>query len=496
MPPPPAPLSPPQQVAQLERKLAHLRAWVASVNAQVAASNPQLVKNARKLYVGGVPEGTTEEELFAFFTGLVASAGAAAAPGNAVVSCKITPEKGYAFLELRTAEEASNAMAFDGVQFKDANLKVRRPSNYDAAAALLLGPPAPDPTVDVRHVKVCRTVVEDSWQKVFVGGLPSDWTDDQVKELLAPYGALKSFNLVMDKATGKSKGYCFCEFDDDAAIEGVIAGLHMKNLNRKLLTVKRALDGLPPNRSYSTGSEGGGAGGGGGGGSGMGSRRGSGLLAAGGGSGAFARSGSGGAGGAPAPAFYGPPPPGAPGAMLPPGAPYPPLGLPPGAGPHPHGAPHPHGPPLPGNGLPPGPQGAWRAGAGAAGLAPLPPGAMGAMPPMGPAVFGLPGGAPPGAPGGAPPQAGAGGPRPAPIQPPPAGAKKGGAPGAPAPAPEAAAAAAAPASAPAGAGAQPAAGAAAPRGGSGGEQEAPEAGGAPLPAIASLPGGVVPAVGW
>jgi splicing factor U2AF subunit len=39
----------------------------------------------------------------------------------------------------------------------------------------------------------------------FVGGLPCDWSDDQVKELLTPHGPLKSFNLVMDKATSKSK---------------------------------------------------------------------------------------------------------------------------------------------------------------------------------------------------------------------------------------------------------------------------------------------------
>jgi hypothetical protein len=64
--------------------------------------------------------------------------------------------QGYAFLELRTAEEASNAMAFDGVKFKDANLKV----GPAPAGGLLLGlllraaccgalraaaPPAPGP---------------------------------------------------------------------------------------------------------------------------------------------------------------------------------------------------------------------------------------------------------------------------------------------------------------------------------------------------------------
>lgn len=51
------------------------------------------------------------------------------------------------------------------------------------------------------------------------------------------------------------QGYCFCEFEDDASVEAVITGLHMKSLNRKMLTVKRALDGPAPNRSHSGGSD-------------------------------------------------------------------------------------------------------------------------------------------------------------------------------------------------------------------------------------------------
>jgi hypothetical protein len=140
-----------KQVAALERKLAHLRSWIAAINSQMAATNPQLVKNARRLYVGGVPEGTSEvrpgraraallrcghaegrahpaaagcaaplpackrprphprraapaaahrssapvpqEELYQFFAGLIAGAAAAASPGSALISCKITPEK-------------------------------------------------------------------------------------------------------------------------------------------------------------------------------------------------------------------------------------------------------------------------------------------------------------------------------------------------------------------------------------------------------------------
>eukprot|EP01023_Acetabularia_acetabulum_P002027 TRINITY_DN10785_c0_g3_i1.p1 TRINITY_DN10785_c0_g3~~TRINITY_DN10785_c0_g3_i1.p1 ORF type:complete len:280 (-),score=101.29 TRINITY_DN10785_c0_g3_i1:2534-3373(-) len=109
-------------------------------------------------------------------------------------------------------------------------------------SAVMLGPITPDPTVDASGLDICRSVVEDSPNKLFVGGLPCDWTEDQVKELLIPQGNLRSFNLVMDKMTGKSKGYAFCEFDEGAT-DYVIAALNQKKVGNKVLTVKRALEG-------------------------------------------------------------------------------------------------------------------------------------------------------------------------------------------------------------------------------------------------------------
>jgi hypothetical protein len=44
--------------------------------------------------------------------------------------------------------------------------------------------------------------------------------------------------LLSFKSPPLHQGYCFCEFEDDACVEAAIAGLHMKNLNRKMLTVK------------------------------------------------------------------------------------------------------------------------------------------------------------------------------------------------------------------------------------------------------------------
>ena len=101
-----------------------------------------------------------------------------------------------------------------GVPFRGSRLRVRRPNNYDSAAAALLGPTDPDPSVDASRLGAVRTTVADGPDKVFVGGLPCDWDADRVKRLLAPYGRLAAFNLVMDKGTGNSKGYAFCEFAD------------------------------------------------------------------------------------------------------------------------------------------------------------------------------------------------------------------------------------------------------------------------------------------
>jgi hypothetical protein len=60
--------------------------------------------------------------------------------------------------------------------------QIRRPSNYDAAEAAALGPTTPDPSIDLSQVAMCKTVVEDSLDKLFVGGLPWHYGDEQVRE--------------------------------------------------------------------------------------------------------------------------------------------------------------------------------------------------------------------------------------------------------------------------------------------------------------------------
>jgi len=229
------------QITKLAGTLAHYRAWSTQVQARYQMFNAEVARPARRIYVGGLPSGTQELELRQYVNDLLMKSGGSTAPGFPINSCKLYPEKNFAFLEFRSVEEASNCMAFDGIAFRECYLKIRRPNNYEADVCIMLGPPEPDPTMDLTALDIVKTVVMDSPNKLFVGGLPCDWTEDQVKELLLPFGMLKAFNLVMDKTTGNSKGYCFCEFADTALTNYVIQALNGKPVGTKFLTVKRAL---------------------------------------------------------------------------------------------------------------------------------------------------------------------------------------------------------------------------------------------------------------
>ena len=65
-------------------------------------------------------------------------------------------------------------------------LQIRRPNNYDLNVAVVLGPTDPDPTMDLSSLDIIKTVVQDTPNKLFIGGLPCDWTEDQVCCLALP----------------------------------------------------------------------------------------------------------------------------------------------------------------------------------------------------------------------------------------------------------------------------------------------------------------------
>ena len=95
---------------------------------------------------------------------------------------------------------------------------------------------------------------------LFVAGLPYDLDDAELTEIFEKFGPVKSAKVVMDRDTGKSKGFGFVEMQEDADGKEAIEHLNDISLGKKPLVVKQAED-----RGGSRGGGGGGYRGGGGG---------------------------------------------------------------------------------------------------------------------------------------------------------------------------------------------------------------------------------------
>eukprot|EP00249_Psilotum_nudum_P023095 c28745_g1_i4 orf=1259-2452(+) len=207
------------------------------------AMTQQATRHARRVYVGGLPPMANEQTIATFFSQVMAAIGGnTAGPGDAVVNVYINHEKKFAFVEMRTVEEASNAMSLDGIIFEGVPVRVRRPSDYNPSLAATLGPSQPSPHLNLAAVGLIPGAVggADGPDRVFVGGLPYYLTEAQIKELLESFGALRGFDLVKDRETGNSKGYGFCVYHDPAVTDVACAALNGLKMGDKTLTVRRA----------------------------------------------------------------------------------------------------------------------------------------------------------------------------------------------------------------------------------------------------------------
>lgn len=225
----------PMQFKAMQGKSINKPVHVPVVQQSAASATPvvgsNVVMQSRRLYVGNIPFGVSESAMMDFFNQQMSLTGLAQSEGMPVIAVQINLDKNFAFLEFRSIDETTAAMAFDGIVFQGQSLKIRRPRDYQAMPGM--GDTATVPGV-------VSTVVGDSPFKIFIGGLPNYLTDDQVKELLTSFGPLKAFNLVKDAVTGLSRGYAFCEYVDPLITDAAIQGLNGMQLGDKKLIVQLA----------------------------------------------------------------------------------------------------------------------------------------------------------------------------------------------------------------------------------------------------------------
>ena len=200
----------------------------------------QQTKNARRLYVGGIPAGTEEIEITRFFNDLITKATGGTEGACPVLSVYINHEKCFAFVELNSVELTTACCQLDGIEYKgrlgNVIIRVRRPNDF--RPELLPPTTRPIPVLSLSGITAATITIPDGPNKIFIGNLPPSLGEEQVRELFEAFGHLRAFQLVKDPLTGAPRGYGYCEYADSDVTSIAVEGLNNMPIGDKALTVR------------------------------------------------------------------------------------------------------------------------------------------------------------------------------------------------------------------------------------------------------------------
>ncbi len=85
---------------------------------------------------------------------------------------------------------------------------------------------------------------------IYVGNLPYRVTEDELRNVFAQFGQVDRANIIMDKFSGRSKGFGFVEMPDDGEAQNAIESLNDTDLNGRSIKVNQARprEERPPRR--------------------------------------------------------------------------------------------------------------------------------------------------------------------------------------------------------------------------------------------------------
>jgi len=85
--------------------------------------------------------------------------------------------------------------------------------------------------------------------KLFVGNLPHDTTSDEPRNLFREVGPVESCNVIIDRETGRSRGFGFVEMSSIETADAAKEKINGQEVNGHALTVK---DAKPPHESHNS----------------------------------------------------------------------------------------------------------------------------------------------------------------------------------------------------------------------------------------------------
>jgi len=100
-------------------------------------------------------------------------------------------------------------------------------------------------------------------KKIYVGNIPFDTTEADLRQWFEPYGAVDTTTVVTDRDTGRSRGFGFVEMQNNSEADAAIAALNGQDSGGRPLTVNEARPKVERGGGFRGGRGGGGRGRGG-----------------------------------------------------------------------------------------------------------------------------------------------------------------------------------------------------------------------------------------
>jgi hypothetical protein len=75
---------------------------------------------------------------------------------------------------------------------------------------------------------------------IYVGNLSYDATEEDIRTAFSQFGAVDAVNIIKDRETGRSRGFCFVEMPDDEEAKSAIEGLNLQRIAGRAVTVNEA----------------------------------------------------------------------------------------------------------------------------------------------------------------------------------------------------------------------------------------------------------------
>jgi splicing factor U2AF subunit len=201
-------------------------------------SNQQQTRHARRVYVGGITEAHgTEQDISSFFeTTLRSCLSDKDKPpeGSPLIGrVYLHAERGFAFLEFPSVQMTSACMQLDRLVWKGTPLKIKRPNDYQPHKLPPASMNAPLITLDVTKLEFGGGPAAQAEHRVYIGGLPADTTEADLKPIFEQFGVIDKFDLVPDlQNPALCRGYCFVDYHDPADAPKAIEALHSKPFGR------------------------------------------------------------------------------------------------------------------------------------------------------------------------------------------------------------------------------------------------------------------------